>query len=673
MYKQKLSNLIENENIANDLDEEQLRKLANKVHEGYSFDLESCNEWLSEVKKVEELATLCAKKKSYPLPNSANIKFPIITKACYEYSSRTYPEIVKDGQIVKTKTIGKDFTGEKEIRARKVADYMNWQLYWQNDDWELELDRLLNRLALIGFLCKKTYYDPIRGIVKSELCEPQDLIIHSSVKSMEDAPRVTHVIHLKLNDLIEGARAGIYSEEVVDKLIIEHENDNLNPDIDVLEQHTLCDLDDDSYSEPYIITVLKDRPEVLRIVARYDESSIKRVNNEVKYIVPTQYFTDFHFLVNPKGKFQSVGFGILLLHLNETINTILNQLVDSGQLANLRGGYKDSRLKEISAGQSNHNPGEFKNVKLNGVGTLKDGILPIDYKEPSTVLYQLLGLLIQAANEVASTNDFTSGNTSPENAKTGATQIMQNEAVKIHNSINKRIYRSLGNEFYKIFKLDGKYLDPEQASKVLDEDITLQDFDDESVDVIPVADPNLASSTKLASEIQMLQALIGMPGVDPLKVTQKILSKLPIDHPEELLVDPNQQQPPNPEVIKIQADIQNMSEQNKLKAHELDLEQQRIQAEIYKIQCECLKLKADAMKSVAEAEAQEAGQQFEVYKQELDLLSQRLNQQAKQEEMLHDYTTQQAAQQHEAELQQQQQQHEQDMQTQAQRDVPPTE
>lgn len=650
-----LKELAELSNIAEELDTATLQNIGNRILNTYKVDLDSMEEWLADVRKVEELSTLASKKKSYPLPNSANIKFPIITKACYEYSSRVYPEIIRDGKIVKANVIGYDYTGKKELKARKVADYMNWQLYWQNDDWELELDRLLNRVALIGFICKKTYFDPIRGIVRSILCEPEDLIINACVKTLDDDPRITHVVRVKLNDLIEGSRAGIYCEDVVEKLTVRYKSDELNPDIVLLEQHTKYDLDEDSYGEPYIITVLKETGEVLRIVSRYNSTGIKEKNKKIIRIEPLQHFTDYHFLVSPKGKFQSVGFGILLLHLNETINTILNQLVDAGQLANLQGGYKDSRLKHLKSGMNRVDPGEFQDIKVIAGVSLKDGILPINYKEPSSVLYQLLGLLIDAAKELSASTDLMSGNANLSNTKTGAAQALLSEGIKVHNAINKRIYRSLGQEIYKIFILDGIYLDPEEASTVLDEEITLDDFDPTTVDIIPVADPNLASVAKQASEIQTLSALQTMPGIDPIKVTERIVKKLTIDKPEELLIDQSQPQPPNPEVIKIQAEIQNMAEQNKLKAAELDLKRQELQSKIYETQCKCLELKAKATLEFAQAESLEKGQQLQAYLKELDLFSQKMNLDQQSEQRLHDYTSQQSDQAHQQQMLQQEQ------------------
>lgn len=665
MSKDKLLEFLNKDNIADDIDHDELMKIGDRVQLGYKEDLSSSAEWLADVKKVEELSTLASKKKNTPLPNSANIKFPLITKACTEFASRVYPEIIKDGSVVKGRIVGRDFSGEKADRLKKVTDYMNWQLLWENDSWELELDRLLNRLALIGFICKKTYYDPVSKLIKSELCEPQDLIISADVKNLDEARRVTHVIHLHLNDLIEGARAGIYSEEEVDKLIEIHSKDELDPVIDILEQHTFLDLDEDSYAEPYIVTVVKESNAVLRIIPRFNKEGIKVKNKEVSLIIPIQCFTDYHFLVSPRGKFQSVGMGSLLLHLNETVNTLMNQLVDAGQLANLRGGFMDAKLKGAGTDGTRHDPGEFKYIKTMGGMNLKDGILPLDFKEPSSVLFQLMVSLIEASRDLASSNDVNTGKSNPSNSKTGATQALIQEGLKTFTAVQRRIYRSLSNELYKIFILNGIYLDPEKASKVIDQEITLKDFDVESVDILPVADPNLSTETQRAQKTQILIAIQQLPGVDPMKVTQRILKEQGIDKPEELLID-QEKQPANPEVIKIQAEIEHNANELQLKDKELNLKAKELQLQEYKTHCEILKMKADAILSLAKAESLHVTDQMSLYMKQLDVLSAAMDHQMTGNSQQHDATMQASDQAHQAFMQQQQQSHEQQMQQQQQ-------
>jgi chaperonin GroES len=643
MSVKKLKEYAEKINIADDLDEKDLNKIGSQVLHGYEDDLSSSQEWLSDVKRVMELASLVAPKKTTPLPTSANIKFPIITKAAYEFSSRTYPEIVKDGAVVKTRVIGKDITGDKAKQARRVADYMNYQLLFKNECWEQELDKLLNLLALIGFVCKKTYYDPIREEVKSEICEYEDLIINASAKNLEEASRVSHVLHLSLNDLIEYVRAGLYLEEPVKELIQQHAGEEIRKPIDVIEQHCFLDLDEDDYEEPYIVTIIKESGKILRIAPRFMPEDIKEKKGKVQYINAIQYFTDYHFLVSPKGKFQSVGFGILMLHLNETINTMLNQITDAGQLANLKAGYIDAGAKIVETGNSLHDPGELKKVKTANGRTLKDSVHLIQFGEPSSVLFQTLGLLIETSRDLSSTTDVMTGSSSTENAKTGAVLALQDEGRKVITGINKRVYRSQTSEFRKIFRLNHLYLDPQVYVEVLDDDFAVsnEDFDDSTVNVIPVADPNLSSEVNRMAKAQFLANTIAFPGVKPEQITRRIYEATNIENPEQLLLSDEElaqaQQTPNPEVIKLQAEIENDAQKLNIEGRRLDLEERRFKLEAYKLECEIVKMKSETIKNLAQAEAAEAGIQMNEYQNQLNILQSHISNMMQDKQMTQDY------------------------------------
>ena len=108
----------------------------------------------------------------------------------------------------------------------------------------------------------------------------------------------------------------------------------------IIEQHTYLDLDDDGYKEPYIVTFHKESHKVLRIAARYDDTTIKMdEDGKIKKIDAIQYYTKFGFIPNPDGSFYDIGFGVLLGPINESVNTLINQLVDAGTLNNLQSGF----------------------------------------------------------------------------------------------------------------------------------------------------------------------------------------------------------------------------------------------------------------------------------------------------------------------------------------------
>jgi chaperonin GroES len=626
-----LNKLLKMDNIAEDLDEDTLLKIGQRVKAGFDEDLNSSQEWMNDVKKVMELASLTATKKTTPLPDSANIKFPIIIKAAYEFSSRAYPEMVKDGQVVKTRIIGKDITGEKAKQAKRVADYMNYQLLFVNEEWEQELNKLLTMLALIGFVCKKTYYDPVREQVKSEICEYQDLIINAKAKNLNEASRISHVLHISLNDAIEQVRSGLYLEDPIKELINQTAKEEQRPDVDVIEQHCFLDLDDDDYEEPYVVTIIKDSGKVVRIAARFFEEDIKRKKGKVQYINAIQYFTDYHFLVSPKGKFQGVGFGILMMHLNASINSILNMITDAGQLANLQAGYIDSRAKVIESGSSLHDPGELKKVKtMNGLA-LKDAVHIVDFKEPSSVLYQTLGLLISTARDLSSSNEVMTGSSGTENTKTGAVLALQEEGRKVITGINKGVYRSQSSEFNKIFRLNQLYLDPQVYVEVLDDDLAVsnKDFDSTTVNVIPVADPNLASESTRMVQAQFLANTMQFPGVKPEKITRRIYNSANIENAEELLLSDEEMEEakkqPNPDIIKLQSEIEHKAQQLNIEGRRLDMEEKRLQLDMIQAQADVIKTQTESMLNIAKAEAAEAGSQLQSYNAQLNTLSRHLD------------------------------------------------
>lgn len=659
----KLKDYAKLDNISPELDEEKLRLIGNQVLRGFEEDLDSSSEWLEDVKKVEELVSLVSKKKTKPLPSSANIKYPLITKACYEFSSRTYPEIIRDGKVVKGQVIGKDLEGKKFEQAERVCAFMNYQLLSADSEWELELDRLLNQLALVGFICKKTYYDPIREKIKSEICEYKDLIINSSVTSLEDAPRISHVLRVRLNHLIEGARCDVYNQKPISELELRFKDSDKDEEICLIEQHTFCDLDEDGYKEPYIVTILKDSGEVLRIAPRFTAKMIKMKNDKVKYIDAIHYFTDYHFLVSPKGKFQSVGFGILMLHLNEAINTMMNQLTDAGQLCNMQTGYIDARLKAVEGDGVDLMPGEWQRMKSVGGMALKDGVFPITYKEPSNVLFQMLGLLIESAKELSSSTEAMTGGGSPENVKSGAVMAMIDQSLKLFTSIQNRVYRSLAKEYRKVFRLNALYLDPEQYINIVDDQLAVlqDDFNEAKVDIIPIADPNLSSEAQRIARYQILLQLINLPGLKPDVISKRLIQALNLPNTDEMFVSDEDKKnaPPPFDVIKLQSEMEGHAQELKLKERQVDQKDKELALQVAEMQLRALEIKTKAILNIATAESLEAGNQLEQYKTQADMILAGIDRVQSERQMEHDQRMQSEAQAHEQQMQASEQAHQQ--------------
>ena len=128
--------------------------------------------------------------------------------------------------------------------------------------------------------------------------------------------------------------------------------------------------------------------------------------------------------------------------------------------------------------------------------------MPLPYKEPSQTLFALLGFVVQAGQRFAQIADMQVGDAN-QGAPVGTTIALLERGSRIMSSIHKRIYYSMKKEFRLLADVIKTYLPPEYPYAVIGGNrmIKSDDFDD-TIDVIPVADPNMFS---MAQRIQLAQ------------------------------------------------------------------------------------------------------------------------------------------------------------------------
>ena len=317
------------------------------------------------------------------------------------------------------------------------------------------------------------------------------------------------------------------------------------------------DFDGDGYAEPYIVWVRRDTKQVLRIVARYFEQSIERnPKGKILGIKAEQYFTKFPFIPSPDGGFYDLGFGVLLGPLNQSIDTLINQMIDAGTMANTAGGFLSRGIK-MRGGNYNFAPLEWKHVDSTG-DDLRKGIVPLPVREPSQVLFTLLGMLINYGERIGGSVDILVGQNPGQNTAAETTRTMAEQGMKIFSGIFKRTYRSLKQEFRKIYRLNQLYLDDEvdfQSDKG-EFNISADDYNGPVSDISPSADPNIVSDSQLMAKAQaMLQLATTTPGVN-IRAAQLMYAKAwKVAELENLLPDPkgpNAIKPAVPEKLQVE-------------------------------------------------------------------------------------------------------------------------
>lgn len=568
-FNLKMDKILSAQNVAANLDEQQLLWIGNQVAEGYENDLASRKEWEKDLTNWTELALQISGEKTFPWPNAANIKYPLLATAAMQFAARAYPTLVpSNGKIVKCKVIGSDPQGEKAARAKRVSTHMSYQLIDEMSDWEEDMDKLLITLPIAGTCFKKTYWDSTKQRNCSKLVLPKTLIVNYWTRNIEDAERITEIFHLSKRKVTERINQELYldvdlgdpQQEVNDPTTSVNKafqrntsDDNATPYL-ILEQHTYFDLDGDGYPEPYIVTVEQATQKVLRIVARFNEDGVM-VNdkNKILAIEAKQYYTKYGFIPNPDGGFYDIGFGRLLGPLNNSANTIINQLVDAGSLSNLQAGFIGKGLR-IKMGESRFQPGEWKAV--NAVGDdLKKQIFPLPVREPSQVLFNLLDLLLKSGKELASVAEIFVGKMPGQNTPATTTMATIEQGMKVFTAVYKRIYRSLTKEFRKIYALNREYMNPEEYISVLDEPVPQSDYEGPEDDIIPGADPTAVSSQEKQAKLQSVMQIMQMGTIDPMWFTQQYLEAHEIPNSDKALRQPSPP-PPDPKVEALKAKAQ---------------------------------------------------------------------------------------------------------------------
>lgn len=572
----KLEKLISTTNLVDELEEETLNKIAEQVCRDYAADESSRSDWLDALEEWEKLAGQVWEEKSYPWPKASNIKYPIVSVASIQFNARAFPTLIPlQGNLVNARVYGKDQNNQKHNRAKRVADFMSWQLKNDIPDWDEGMDRLLIMLPVCGNVFKKVFFDPATGKNNSYIIHPRHFVVNNSTNSLESATRISEILPMKATRTIkEGQAIGIYSKsfEFQDADVDEDSEEQL---YQLVEQHCFLDLDDDGYSEPYIVTFHPKSEQILRIVHRFKPTGVKLDDKgKIQRIEPEQFYIKYSFMPSFDNSFYDIGFGHLLGPINEATNTLINQLVDSGTLANLQGGFIGKGLR-LKMGDSPIAPGEFRAV--NAIGDdLRKQIVPLPFKEPSNVLFQLLGMLVQSGKELASMAEIFVGKMPGQNTPATTTMATIEQGMKVFTAIYRRVYRSLDKELKRLYELNGIYLDPNTMSVVLDEPVNPEDFSVEDYDICPSADPAASSQTERLMKAQALLELLPSGLLDPIEVISRVLEAQ--DHPDwQKLIpgmaetgQPQIPQQPDPKQLEMQMKAEAEQAKSAMKQQELD-------------------------------------------------------------------------------------------------------
>lgn len=554
------------QNLASILPEEVLKKIGRVVVEDYKEDKQSQSEWDKMVVKWHKLFSANLDPKDFPWKNCSNVNIPIISTACFQSQARSYEALLPSKEIAKCySTDGK--TIEAAERAQKC---LNWQLSDNMDEWKEDMDVLLLLLPKCGSGVKKTYFDNTLNRPVSRTLRVDEFVAPYGCKRLEDAPRKTHCLEVSLNDIKIKGRDGIWintdkikdieGSAISDKPATEYRDSSdktsgsskgtKNKPRLILEQHRLLDLSDSGdIEEQYMVTVDYETETVLNIEPL---SYIDILTGKKKVF---EHFTAYSFFPNPDS-WRGLGFGHILQHLNEAINSLTNQLNDAGTLANTSGGFVNSR-STLRAGNLSFSMGQFKLIDAS-VDDLNKAIYKFQFNPPSQVLFELLSMLQNYARDLSSVSESMLGKLPPSDTTATTMLSVMEQGLKVFSSIHKRIHSSFAKELKKIALLNSFYLDDNVYFMVQDSTSSSmvgytsgrEDFAN-NIDVIPSSDPTITSRaeklirTKQAYELGMSSPLIAENKESMYELLKSYYEAIEVQNIDKILKKPEEEVPPD--------------------------------------------------------------------------------------------------------------------------------
>ena len=543
-------------NLAETINQRELDKKASVLVKYYEADKESRSDWEERYKKglmtLDPEGGLDESEEERATRGLSTVVHPMIAEAATQFNARAIAEMFPSGGPVKTVIVG-DPNEETEEQARRVRDFMNYQITQQMPEYFPDLDQMLFQLPLVGQTFKKIWWDANLNRQCSKFVKAEDFVVAPESTDLYTSPRYTHIIRIPKNDYNRYVEAGWY-------LPTEYSGDGIDPSGDttmdieginaygdetqdevmtLLEMHCYeafegVDGIEDEDSEnlvmlPYVITIDYDSEKIVSIRRNWDEGDGEKHRRD--------WFVSYKFL--PGVGFYGFGLYHMIGGLGKAATGTLRALLDSAAFANMQGGFK---LKgRVSGGDIDVNPGEFVDLDAT-VDDVNKAIMPLPFKEPSSALFNLLGFIVQSGQRFASTADLNVGDVNP-NAPVGSTVALIEQGSKSFSAIHKRLHYSQGQEFKLLAKLNAEYL-PESfefAVSGSSSKVYAMDFNDR-IDIIPVSDPNIFST---AQRIAQAQAILEMARSAPqlhdlYEAYKRMYEAIRIPNIDEVLKEPEE-------------------------------------------------------------------------------------------------------------------------------------
>lgn len=493
---------VHDANLAEHLDDTRLSEIADTLMTGVMRDRESRADWETMLAKGIELMGLKIEERSTPFDGACGIYDPLMAEAVVRWQSTAMAELFPAAGPVKTQITGVP-NSNLEAQASRVQDWMNLYLTRLAPEYIEEKDQMMMWLPLMGSTFSKPYQDPILKRPVSRFKTPYQVIVPYGAVDLETCSRYACIEPMTQRQMKAFMLAGVYREIELDEPVLDmhgneikeaaDESQGVAPGIDTAEEYEVyevyADLDLDEHDEglplPYIVSIERVTQEVLSIRRNWREGD-EEYSRKRGLI---------HWRFMPGFGFYGIGYAHLLGNSAMAATMGERNLIDAATLKNFPGGV---RVKGMRIEDNNFTiaPGEFKEIDTGGQ-PIQNAFMPLPYGGADPTLAAMIGNVRDGARGLANTTEISVGE-GRQDAPVGTTVALMEAANLVKSGTIKRAFRSLSKELKVIADLFGEYLGDEPYPfpvKGGQQSIMKADFVT-NVDVIPVADPNVVSSTQ---------------------------------------------------------------------------------------------------------------------------------------------------------------------------------
>ena len=507
-------------NLAEYLEDQDLNELAGELVGLFRSDKESRSDWERTYIEGLDLLGLKHEDRTTPWDGACGVFHPLLTEAVIKFQSQSIQELFPASGPVKTTVVGV-IDEVKEKQAHRVQDYLNYLVTEKMTEYRSETEKLLFSLPLAGSAFRKVYFDPTMGRPCSMFVPAEDFVVSYGASDLTTCERATHIMKKTSNEVRKLQVSGFYADVDLGRASdntdeIEHkyqeltgnsstyDNDSrhtileMQVDLDLIGFEDMQDGEITGIQLPYVVSIDLSSRQVLSIRRNYYEDDAQKMKRE--HFVHYQYMPGLGFY----------GFGLIHMigGLAKSATSLLRQLVDAGTLSNLPGGLKSRGLR-IKGDDTPIMPGEFRDVDVPG-GSIRENISFLPYKEPSNVLYQLMGDIVEEGRRFASAADVKAADMNSE-APVGTTLAILERSMKVMSAVQARLHASMRKELRILSKIVYDFGPTEYPYQTEENKVISEDFDGR-IDVIAVSDPN---SGTMAQRIMQYQAALQLSQQNP--------------------------------------------------------------------------------------------------------------------------------------------------------------